>query len=230
MRLVKTDLRGKNSSEILLKAQVVLKGMKGNALFPAPTPNMADFEQACQDLQAAILAVADGGSKLAFSHKQQCTNTVSTMLKGLAAYVSVIAQGDAVIVGKAGFELRRESRDITRMPAPKRIRSKTGKLHGTIVVRWEPVAGVRLYNLYICAGNPTIEENWTLHTQTSSSRYVATGLAPLAYYWFRVEAKGAHTISPLSNTTSALSTGPQDTQLTLIDLEQGGGQLRVMGM
>ncbi len=209
MRQVKTDLRGLNASGVLERARIALNGMKGNPHFPNPVPSMTDFATACDSLQAAIMKVVNGGSKQDFNNKDECLKEVSTMLKGLAAYAAVIAHGDPVLLMKAGFEYRRSSTRISSLNTPVGMQARTGRLHHTIDVRWKPVRGVRMYQLYICAGDVRDESAWQLLTTTSSSRYQVSDLKGLTYYSFRVRALGASAISAMSQEATALSIGPK---------------------
>lgn len=207
MRKVKTDLRNKNASQVLLAGRSTLLGMTGNPHFPAPFPSLGDLKNACDALEACVLALVDGGSRAAYSSKDLRQAELADLLRGLAGYVGAVAKGDEGIVNSAGFALAKPSTRITSMDAPKEVVAESGTLPCTIKVRWKPVKGTRLYNLYVCNGDLREERDWRLLCQTSSSRYTATDLEPLEYYAFRVEAQGAHTMSPLSDLATALSIG-----------------------
>lgn len=209
MRQVKTDLRGKNASDVLTRGRSVLLGMTGNPHFPNPTPSLVAFSAACDALEAANLATVDGGNREAYLKKANRMEEVCIMLKALAAYAGVMAAGDARILIGAGFEYRKPSTRITAMNAPQEVRARTGTLNHTIDVRWKPVHGARMYELYICRGDVRDPDAWELLTLTSNSRYHVTELEALKYYSFRVRALGAHTISPISQQSTALSIGPK---------------------
>ncbi len=207
MRKVKTDLRNKNASEVLSAGRVVLLGMTANPHFPTPFPALNEFRTACDALEACILKVENGGSRSDYLSKSLRQEEVANMLRALAGYVGAVAQGHEGIVQSAGFALAKPSVRITSMDAPKEVVARSGTMPRTIKVSWKPVKGTRLYNLYICQGDPRDDSNWRLLCQTSSSRYLVTDLAPLEYYAFRVEAQGASTTSPLSDQATALSIG-----------------------
>lgn len=206
MRLVKTDLRGFNASDVLNKARIVLTNMQGNLHFPNPTPSMAEFATACDLLQESVVGTVDGGNRLEFIQKNKRMEEVKRMLTALAGYVSAIAGDDAAIVSSGGFELRRPATRITRLEAPREVRAVTGQLYRTINVRWRPVRGARMYRVYKTL-TPADEASWELLALTSGSRCTATDLQAFTYYYFRVEAIGAHATSPMSDHATGLSIG-----------------------
>ena len=207
MRLVKTGLRGLNAIEVLEKARVVLTNMQGNPHFPDPVPSMADFSLACNDLEASIITTLNGGNRHDYAVKQQRLERVKEMLTALAGYVGAIAKGREEVVVSAGFEQRKGASPITSMEAPQELRAASGTLNGTIDLRWRPVHGTRMYRVYLST-DPSNPDGWQLIKITSSSRYSVTNLGFLRYYWFRVEALGARTASPMSDIAHALSIGP----------------------
>lgn len=206
MKLIKTDLRGLNAFQLLSRARVVRNQMKNNPLFPSPTPSMADYEAAIAELAVAVQNTYDGGSKLEFYRKQQNMDLVASMIKSLAAYVSIIAQGDASIVLAAGFEQRRSSSPINSLAQPQRPQAKSGRMPQTIDVRWAPVRGARMYRVHITKGycNDQGEARIVL---SSKSHCRIENLEPLEYYTMRIQAIGAHAEGPLSGMASALSVG-----------------------
>lgn len=206
MKLVKTDLRGLNALQVIGRARITLNAMRNNPLFPAPAPSMVDFEAAINELYASIRETSDGGSKLAFHMKQSRMETVATMLKSLAAYVSIVAQGDAGIVMSAGFEQRRGSHPINKLEAPKSIIATTCLNWGGVAVRWKPVKGARMYKLCIAKGYANHDEPFRV-IHTSKSNCLVEGLEPLEYHSFSVFALGSRTISPRSGVVSAVALG-----------------------
>lgn len=206
MKLIKTDLRGLNALQMLHRARIVRNKMKNNPLFPAPTPSMADFEAAIDALHRSVRTTYDGASKHDFIVKQRNLETVAAMIKSLAAYVSIVAQGDAVIVLAAGFDLRRSSSPINSMAKPKRPSAKSGFMPQTIDVRWTPVRGARMYRVHITKGYVNDHGPVTVML-TTKSRCCIEKLEPLEYYTVRVQAIGARAESPFSDMTSALSLG-----------------------
>lgn len=206
MRLVKTDLRGLNASDVLNKARIVLTSMQGNPHFPNPTPSLAEFATACDLLEESVVGTVDGGSRLEFVQKNTRMAEVKRMLTALAGYVGAIAGNNSEIVLSGGFEMRRPATRITRLEAPRELRAVTGQQYRSIYLRWRPVHGARMYRVYITR-TPVDEASWELLALTSGSRCTATDLQAFAYYYFRVEAIGAHATSPMSDHASGLSIG-----------------------
>lgn len=206
MKLIKTDLRGLNALQMLSRARVVRNQMKNNPLFPSPTPSMPDFEAAIDELNASVRETYDGASKYAFQRKKGNLEKLAAMIRSLAAYVSIVAQGDASIVLAAGFEQRKPSRAIHALPKPRNPKAKTGTMPRTITIRWEPVRGVRMYKVHVRKGYGVIDGPSQI-ILTSKSSCLITDLDPLEYYTMSVQAVGAHAESPVSDTATALSIG-----------------------
>lgn len=206
MKLIKTDLRGLNALQVLLRARIVYRGMKDNPLFPSPTPSMADFKAGIDRLDESVRNTYSGGSKLEYVLKQKHLDETAALIKSLAAYVSIVAQGDYDIVLAAGFEQRKASAPINKLSAPQGLQSSTGAMHGTIKVRWKPVRGARMYRVFVYKGYVSTDIPVRDFVITPSSCTVE-GLEPLEYYTFQVQAIGARAVSPISKITSALSIG-----------------------
>jgi hypothetical protein len=207
MRQLKADLRGLSAPDVLLKARTMLTCITGNPLFPNPVPSMADFGAACAALERSIMETANGGNRLEYSIKQGRLDSVRDMVKALVGYVSAVAQGDEAIARSAGLEQRRPSTRITSLASPSGLRATTGVHEGTIMLRWKPVHGARMYRVFISKGDIREESAWQQLTLTTNSRYMATGLLHLQSYAFRVVAIGAHTESPMSQLATGLSIG-----------------------
>ena len=190
MKLVKNDTRGLNGMDLHALARIRLGAMDGNPHFPNPTPSIAEFRSACDALGRAVEAITDGGSRWEYATKDKWMATVNDMMRSWASYVATMAQGNTELILSAGYEERRVPVRNTVLDRPRNVRARTGKQQGTIVVRWVPVRGARMYEVYICTGDPNEEGNWVLCALTSGSRYEAIGLAPLEYFAFRVVALG----------------------------------------
>lgn len=206
MKLIKTDLRGLNALQVLMRARIVYRGMKDNPLFPSPTPSLADFKAGIDRLAESVGNTYNGGSKLEYVLKQKHLDEMSALIKSMAAYVSIVAQGDNTIVLAAGFEQRKSSAPINKLSAPQGLRSSTGAMNGSIKVRWKPVRGARMYRVYVYKGyaSTAIPVRDLVITPSSCT---FEGLEPLEYYTFQVQAIGARAVSPISNISTALSIG-----------------------
>lgn len=206
MKLIKTDLRGLNALMLLGRARVVRNQMKNNPLFPAPSPSMPEFEAGIERLAESVRSTYNGASRYEFHLKQRHMEELADMIKSLAAYVSIVANGDSQIVLAAGFELRRASAPINQLEAPKYPRSKSGRHPQTIDLRWEPVHGARMYRVFVRKGYAS-EGPSVRVVLCTKSRCTVDKLEPLEHYTFQVQALGARAEGPISAITSALSIG-----------------------
>lgn len=190
MRLIKNGTRGLNAIELLELARLRGERMSGNPRFPNPMPSVAEYKTACDELEESILETINGGNRLAFARKHARMAVLNEMMKAWSGYVAAIAQGDTAAILSSGFEERRASHRITSLERPQKVQARSGQRPRSIVLRWSPVRGARMYQVFICSGNPADESAWQQLALTSASRYEATDLEPLTYYAFRVVAMG----------------------------------------
>ena len=106
---------------------------------------------------------------------------------------------DAVKIAGTGFETRKTPAPVGIVDAAKNLRAARGKLTGDIDVRWDSVQGRIMYALYICAGDPKVEADWSLLLQTSKNFHTAINLVSDAVYYFRVVAIGTAGPGPVSD-------------------------------
>lgn len=206
MKLIKTDLRGLNALQVLMRARIVYHAVKDNPLFPSPTPSLADFQAGIDRLAESVRNTYSGGSKLEYVLKQKHLDEMAALIKSMAAYVSIVAQGESSVVMAAGFEQRKASAPISKLAAPQQLRSRTGELPCTIKVRWKPVRGARMYRVWVYKGYSSTGTPLREFQQLASNCLIE-GLEPLEYYTFQVQAIGVRTVSPISDISSALSIG-----------------------
>lgn len=204
MRLVKSDLRGLNSLGVYLKGQFVLRSMTGNPHFPAPSPSLATLEAAVLELRIAIANAINGG-KIATTYKEQATRKLADVVKAMAGYVGSVAQGNAAIAMSAGYELRDRSTRIGALDTPRSVRATSDALPGQVSLRWSPVRGARIYQIYgYTEGQQLGPMEWRLLQVSSGSRCTIKGLQSCHYHMFRVQAVGVAGAGPMSQPGRAL--------------------------
>ena len=202
MRIVKAGLKGLNAAELVGKSTHVENEMTGNVSFASPSPDLTEVNAARTALVAAI-AAAQGGAHAAIATKNEAAKKLSGLLVQLARYVNSVAGGDVDMAVSSGFELAKLPDPIDRLDAPTRFEGSTSAIAGRVELRWKGVRGARMYQAYICEGDPTTDGTWAPVGMTSKARLTVQGLTTDKKYSFRVAALGTIGEGPLSDTVTA---------------------------
>src|SRR5664279_2357653 len=95
---INLDFSKYSDSNLLVKANHILSSMTENAaVFPTPTPALADVQAAIATYSADLTAAAALG-KVNVSNKNLSRNTLTDLLVQLGRYVTFIAAGDENIL------------------------------------------------------------------------------------------------------------------------------------
>jgi hypothetical protein len=177
--------------------------MTGNPTFATPVPSLADITAAADRLDTAIQAYNFSRSRLDKEERDNAFVELKGLRTDLGSYVQSIANGNQAIMTSAGFATRKQPQPMGRLSAPANVRATALPYPGQVEVRFDGVRGRQNYQIYICAGDPSVAENWTIQAITGKNRVVVEGLETDHRYYFRVEALGAAGASPLSNSATA---------------------------
>lgn len=202
MRIIKAGLQGLKAADLPGKSEFVEGKLTGNVNFPTPTPSLADVTAARIALTAAIKD-AQGGAHAAVASKNAAAKTLKDMLVKLARYVNSVAGGDVDMAVSSGFELAKTPDPIDKLEAPSKFEAARGTIAGEVLLRWKGVRGGRLYNVYICDGDPTTTGVWTMAGMCSRGRFTVKGLVSDKAYSFRATALGIVGEGPVSETVTA---------------------------
>jgi len=202
MKIIKAGLTGLKASDLIGKSAHVEGEMTGNANFTAPTPSLAEVSAARVALAAALVA-AESGAHAAIASKNAARKTLSNLLVQLSRYVNSVAGGDVDMAVSSGFELAKTPDPIDKLEAPSKFVGTTGTIAGEVNLRWKGVRGGRLYQVYICNGDPTTNGEWTIAGLTSKSRFTVKGLVTDKTYAFRASALGVVGEGPVSEAVNA---------------------------
>ncbi len=189
MKIVKAGLEGLKASDLVGKSAHVEGEMTGNANFATPTPSLVDVAAARTALSTAIIA-AQSGAHAAIATKNDAAKTLATMLVKLARYVNSVAGGDVDKAVSSGFDLAKTPDPIDKLEAPTNLQGTTGAIASEVDLRWKGVRGGRLYQVYICDGDPTTDGKWTIAGLCSKARFTVKDLITDKKYSFKVTALG----------------------------------------
>jgi hypothetical protein len=202
MKIVKAGLKGLKKADLVGKSEHVEDKMAGNANFATPSPSLTEVAAARTALSAALVE-AQGRATAAIATKNAAAKTLSTLLVKLARYVNSVAAGDVEKAVSSGFDLAKTPDPVDKLEAPSKFEAARGTIAGEVDLRWKGVRGGRLYEVYICDGDPTTTGVWTSVGMTSKARFTVKGLIRNKAYSFRVTALGTVGEGPVSEMVTA---------------------------
>ncbi|MBK9275084.1 MAG: fibronectin type III domain-containing protein [Flavobacteriales bacterium] len=177
-----------------LRAQALLRNvaekLDGNANFPSPPTSAADLAAKADTLEAAILE-AINGSQAARAARDARVMEVRGILRSVADYVRMVAQGDAAKLTTSGFELAKRPEPVGVPGTARDMRVRMTNSKGALELRWRTVHGARGYQVWMTASDPNVEANWEAIGYTTRASHLVTDLESYKAYWFCVSAIGA---------------------------------------
>lgn len=185
------------------KSRTNVTKMTGNPAFTTPNPSLANVTAAADSLDTAIQAYDFSRSRQDKELRDTNFSTLKELRMLLGSYVQNESEGDQAVITSAGFETEKMREPLGRLPAPQNVRALALPYPGRIEVRFGGVKGRIAYQLLICAGDPRVQADWSLHSTTGKNRVEVTGLDSDKQYFFRVVALGAAGASPVSDSATA---------------------------
>lgn len=195
--------RSLTPAALVEKGRNHIEDCTGNAHVTLPAGFLTDFKAACDALESANMAVSQNGGKTDILLRNERRTDVEDFIRKLAGYVEAQCTNDEEKIASTGFSVRKEGTPVGVPAAPQNLRAKRGVLGGEVDLRWDRVKGRLMYALYMNAGDPNVEEGWTLLLQTSKNYHMAEGLATDHVYYFRVQAIGVAGAGPMSDSAAS---------------------------
>jgi len=190
-----------SQAEFLAKAGSIVSTLANNPYFPRPWPEPApsyeQLEQAYYAYQSAYQA-ALGRDTFKIAQRKDARDALTGILKRLAIYLELAANGNATALASTGYELRREpgpSSTSSILPAPEGVTIKHGELSGVLMIHATRLVGAASYEVELTDGDPTVEANWkAAGIHVHCSHIELTGLTPGKLYSVRL--RGINVVGP----------------------------------
>ena len=128
--------------------------------------------------------------------RNEFNNQFRNTARGLESW----ANGDPVKLQDSGYDIRQAPRKAVPqviLGAPK-LTMAHGSLTGTMSADMSAVKGAVIFDLYICTGDPSLEENWGLYATLPLRSFKVTDRVPGQNYWFRGRGFGVTGYGPWS--------------------------------
>lgn len=175
------------------KADLIRASLTGNANFalpwPAYVPQLADLTTA-QGNYHTLFESAHGGDSTKITARADARDTLTAMLKKLAPYLELIADGDVSKLQTTGYDLRHDivqGNSSNPLPAPTNFTFERGDVSGTMVASADSLPGAGSYILQLCTGDPAVEANWSTRTTSlHCSNILTDGYTPGKIYYARL--------------------------------------------
>jgi hypothetical protein len=169
--------------------QGALTGLTDNANFATPAPTLATVTTALSAFTVALADAVNGGKQMTAIKNAKRAELVSLM-RQLASYVTVTANGDMTKLLSSGFPYQKPTRSrIGALPAPEAPVLKHGALSGTVDTSITPVYGASSYNWRVALASAP--STFVQTAQTTGGRHSFNGLIPGQIYNVEANAVGA---------------------------------------
>lgn len=204
-RKIKLGLSGLNAAKLIEKAGTIVTKMTDNANFPTPTPSLADLTTAYEALAAATV-VASGGDREAILVRKSHELVVANMLRTVAAYVVMAADGDGAIISSSGFALQNLPEPQPALSRPVDFKTERGAHEGEVELSWRSLRGAMSYIIEMTTGDPKDQASeWTTVAVTTKVKAKFENMGIGKFYYYRVKAVGRHNESPWSDISMVMT-------------------------
>jgi predicted DNA-binding protein (UPF0251 family) len=201
MRIIKAGLTGLKAPNLVAKSAHVEEAMTDNVHFATPTPAIADLTAARIALTEAIIE-AQRRASAAIATKNEAAKTMARLITALSRYVNS-ATSDVAIAVTSGFGLAKQPDPVDHLEAPTNYVGSRGTIAGEVKLRWKGVRGARMYQTYICEGDPYTDGVWKPVGMSSKATITIPGLITDKLYSFKTAALGVVGEGPLSEIATA---------------------------
>lgn len=185
---LKLGISSLKPNDLLAKGRLLVTNMTGNAAFAEPVPALADITTALDAFEERIEAAAHG-DKRKITRRNDGQTVVEDLLRQLASYVSMTADGNKETIESSGFEVRRKPEDPTSLSVPTDFLAKNSTKEGEMELKWKAVRYGKAYQIEMSMGDPdTGNAAWAMALVTSKASGTVKNLTPGMKYWFRVKA------------------------------------------
>ena len=124
------------------------------------------------------------------AQRDSARQTLTDLLKRLAPYLELIAQGDTGMLATTGYGLRQNAVHNTGnnpLPASADFRVAHGAKSGTLNVQVARLPGAGSYEVHTAQGDPAVERSWQHAVSSVTASHISVeGLTPAQSYWLRV--------------------------------------------
>jgi len=192
-----------SAEQLVTMAGAVVTGLTNNPAFPAPTVDLKAVQAAADELNAALVAQAGGGTA-ATAEKRNKQEALISLLRKLKHYVEDNCGNDPAVLLSSGFQTASTTRDRSPLANPSILSIDLGN-RGELLLKVSPIARAKCYEMQSAAiGAGNVPEPWQNSGIFTSSRITVAALVPGTTYLFQMRAIGATGYTDWSNPVSRM--------------------------
>ena len=171
------------------KTHSIISSMTGNANFTTPVPALATLGAAATAYSAALIKAATG-NRVDIADKNERRAALIALLRSLATYVNLTANGDRSMLISSGLELSKEQEPVT-ISKPENLQVVNGISPGELIVSINAVKGAYAYLHQYTTDENMAPNNW-INNPSTTSKIILSNLQSGTKYICRVGALGTN--------------------------------------
>jgi hypothetical protein len=173
---------------LIVFVQNLIAMMTGNTNYPTPTLALTAISTALASFITKVQEAMTGGV-LATAARNSARRVLLALVRQLAAYVQLTANGDLNILLSSGFDAVKARSPVAAVRTPLNLRITQGEMSGELLLRFKRNGANSTSFSVQYAENP--DGPWTDQPPITKGRTSIKGLTAGKMYWVRVRANGA---------------------------------------
>jgi hypothetical protein len=178
--------------EKIAKVRQIVTALTGNNNFPNANPTLALITAGADNLEAAYTTTLANKQavKTSITNQTISEDDLVQLVSQLARDVENRAGGDETLIISAGMDVKAGPTASGMPDTPSGLEITIGDHDGELDLSWNPVSGVRSYEIQLSPDPPT-NTTWSHAATSTKSSTTISDLTPGTRYWFRVSAISA---------------------------------------
>jgi hypothetical protein len=168
----------------------VIQRMSTDVRFKDLKPHV-DMLKAKYDAYILALSAASDGGRTLIIEKNKRMEELINQLVAVTYFVNILANGDESIAVAAGFEVRRPSKPIEKLPKPEGLRVKNDEVSGAVRLACEKIPGAVNFAIEHLVKDAA---DWKNGKYTTRSEVILPDYQPGSFVEFRIRALGRNGI------------------------------------
>jgi hypothetical protein len=175
--------------EKIAKVRQIVTALTDNNNFPNANPTLTLITAGADNLEAAYTTTLANKQavKTSITNQTISEDDLVQLVSQLARDVENRAGGDETLIISAGMDVKAGPTAPGMPDAPSGLEITIGDHDGELDLSWNPVSGVRSYEIQLSPDPPT-NTTWTHAATSTKSSTTISDLTPGTRYWFRVSA------------------------------------------
>ena len=190
---VKLDLTARNNDNLVAFAKQHDQDMTGNAYYPTPLPNAADFEAILSTFSQSITdwMSARSAANAAASAMATARTAMEAALNTRGGYVQITSNGNTEAILSSGFDVRAARTPATPLDAPSSLAVDLNGVSGLMLLSWQADPYAKGY--LVQYSEDVTPRQWQVQPRVSTAKLSLSDMTLSTTYVFQVAALGGST-------------------------------------